>query len=527
MSKLWDKGIKMEMDRRKFLSTAVIAGGAAALAGITGCTPSTQSAGADASEGQSNGQKASSKEMDVDIVVVGAGGAGLCAALTASEGGATVALLEAMPLTGGATLGSTATNVAGSQMQKEAGIEDSPDMIFESYVNDIEDPNVVATAKMYSENNGETYDWLASDVGVQFSDDVQFFPPYPVARIVYPIGGGIGTVKTLTEKVEESSVELMLETTASELIKEDGAVVGVAAKDARGTEYRINAKAVILAAGGFAANRDMVPNDRVKNAIYYGAASSDGKGFSMALHGGTMLKDLGLVPLDAGGLETSPGFGTQLYSVVMLTYKQGSAILVGPDGNRIVNETAPNPVLVKAYETLPDATAYLFMDKSSYDVFYNAGTRDVGGVFTSEEIEKWIAADGKDLPVVVTADTVEEVASKVGVDGTGLKATIEAFNADAPSGVDTVYNRPIASAIGEGPYYIVKQNLRYAHSFGGLIANENLEVLDWTETPIKGLYAAGQMLRSIQGQDSKPSTSTSFAYTSGRRAALNILAAIQ
>ena len=447
----------------------------------------------------------------------------MCAALTASEGGASVILLEAMPMTGGATLGSTATNVAGSKMQKDAGIEDTPEMIFASYVNDIEDENVLATAKMYSENNGATYDWLATDIGVKFSDDVQFFPPYPVARIVYPIGGGIGTVKTLTERVEESSVELMLETTASELIKEDGVVVGVIAQAANGTEYRIDAKAVILAAGGFAANTDMIPFERVKNAIYYGAASSDGKGFGLALKGAAMMKDLGLVPLDAGGLETSPGFGTQLYSVVMLTYKQGSAILVGPEGNRIVNETAPNPVLVRAYETLPDATAYLFMDKASYDVFYQAGTREVGGVFTSEEIEKWLAADGKDLPVVVTADTVEEVAAKVGVDSEGLKATIEAFNADAASGVDSQFERAIAAPIGEGPYYIVKQNLRYAHSFGGLIANENLEVLDWLETPIKGLYAAGQMLRSIQGNDSKPSTSTSFAYTSGRCAATNAL----
>lgn len=94
------------------------------------------------------------------------------------------------------------------------------------------------------------------------------------------------------------------------------------------------------------------------------------------------------------------------------------------------------------------------------------------------------------------------------------------------SGVDSQFERQITGPIGEGPYYIAKQNLRYAHSFGGLVANENLEVLDWTGAPIPGLYAAGQVLRSIQGQASKSSTSTSFAYTSGRVAAMNCTKAI-
>lgn len=111
-------------------------------------------------------------------------------------------------------------------------------------------------------------------------------------------------------------------------------------------------------------------------------------------------------------------------------------------------------------------------------------------------------------------------------DGAALQQTIDAFNADAAPGVDSQFERQITGPIGEGPYYIAKQNLRYAHSFGGLVANENLEVLDWTGAPIPGLYAAGQVLRSIQGQASKSSTSTSFAYTSGRVAAMNCTKAI-
>ena len=511
----------MEMNRRNFVATAALAGGTALLAGVAGGGPVIVSA-------QEGAASSAAEEKSADVVVVGAGGAGLCAALTAEQGGATVVLLEAMPMVGGATLGSTATNIAGSQMQRDAGVEDSPEQILASYEDDIEDPSVLETAQMYSEHNGETFDWLFGEMGVRAQDNVQFFKPYPVARIVYPIGGGAGLVQTLLGHVEDSpSIELMLNTIATSLVKKDGVVTGVVATAEDGSELRISAKAVILAAGGFAANRDMIPYEPLENVVYYGAVSSDGKAMSLALHAGAMLKDLDVVPVESGALETSPGTGTQLYSVLMQTYAKASGILVGPGGNRIAKEVAaPNEVMVEAFRSQPDSTAYLFMDKASFDVFYAAGTREVGGVFSPQTWDDWVAADGAGLPMIVVADTVDEVAAKAGIDADGLKATIEAFNADAPSGVDSQFQRPIAAAIGDGPYCVVKQNLRYAHSFGGLVANGKLEVLDWTRMPIKGLYAAGQMLRSIRGQVSKPSTSTSFAYTSGRQAAKSALAAL-
>ncbi|MEG0759682.1 MAG: FAD-dependent oxidoreductase, partial [Raoultibacter sp.] len=309
------------MDRRKFLSTAVIAGGAAALAGITGCSPKTESTAEATDSNTSDNKEAATQELSADVVIIGAGAAGLSAACTATEQGASVILLEAMPMTGGASLGATATNVAGSQMQKNAGVEDSPELILASYAKDLDDPYVLATAKMYSENNGATYDWLASDIGVKFADEVQFFPPYPVARICYPIGGGPGIAKTLTEKVESSSVELLLETTATELIKEEGAIAGVIAQAASGTEYQIATKAVILAAGGFGAKRGMLPYEPLKNVIFYGSESSDGKAMGLALYSGAMLRYLDNVSIEGGGLELTPGTGTQLYSVVLGSFR--------------------------------------------------------------------------------------------------------------------------------------------------------------------------------------------------------------
>ena len=514
----------MNMDRRKFLSTAALAGGVAAFAGLTGCSPTAAANGAEGKE-----EDASSQEKNADIVIVGAGGAGLCAALTAEKGGASVILLEALPMTGGATIGSTSSNVCGSKMQKDAGVEDTPDTILASYENDIRNPYVLETAKTYAENNGATHDWLKDEIGVNFvQETLNVFPPYPVARCLYAVGGGQAIVDALTSKVQETSIELMLDTTAKKLIKENGTVVGLIAEDAKGKEIVISAKAVILATGGFAANRDMIPLHELDDAMYYGVAGSDGKWVSMAAEGGAMLLDMWCVPLEQGGLQTSPGFGTQIFSPVLQAYVRGSGILVDLEGKRIANEMkTSNEKWVEAYRSCPDSTAYLFLDKASYDIFYSTGTNEVGGAFTPETMEQWLAGDDKDnLPLVVTSDTVEGVAAKVGIDAAGLQTTIDTFNADAASGMDSAFGRPIKASIGEGPYYIIGQNLRYAHTFGGLVANGNMEVLDWTETPMKGLYAAGQALRSIQGDYSKPSTSTSFAYTSGRCAALSALNAL-
>lgn len=513
----------MEMDRRKFLSTAALAGGVAAFAGLAGCSPA-----APAKEPEGAGEDASSQERSADIVVVGAGGAGLCAALTAEKGGASVILLEALSMTGGATIGSTSSNVCGSKMQKDAGVEDTPETILASYENDIRNPYVLEMAKAYAENNGATHDWLKDEIGVDFvQDTLNVFPPYPVARCLYAVGGGQAIVDALTSKVQESSVELMLDTTAKKLVKEDGTVVGLVAQDAKGRETIITAKAVILATGGFAANRDIVPLHELDDAMYYGVAGSDGKWVSMAAEGGAMLLDMWCVPLEQGGLQTSPGFGTQLFSPVQQAYVRGSGILVNPEGKRIANEVkTSNEKWVEVYRSCPDSTAYLLLDKASYDIFYSTGVKDVGGAFSPETMEKWLAGDEGSLPLVVMGDTVEDVAAKAGIDAAGLQATVDAFNADVASGMDSVFGRPVKAPIGEGPYCIIGQNLRYAHSFGGLVANGKMEVLDWTETPMKGLYAAGQALRSIQGDYSKPSTSTSFAYTSGRCAATSALASL-
>lgn len=144
----------MNMDRRKFLSTAAVAGGVAAFAGLTGCSPTAAANGSESKETED----VASQEKSADIVIVGAGGAGLCAALTAEKGGASVILLEALSMTGGATIGATSSNVCGSKMQKDAGVEDTPETILASYENDIRNPYVLEMAKTYAENNGATHD---------------------------------------------------------------------------------------------------------------------------------------------------------------------------------------------------------------------------------------------------------------------------------------------------------------------------------------------------------------------------------
>lgn len=508
------------MSRRSFLQNAVLAAGSlgtmGAIAGLGGCSP----AGRESDPDRIPGSKGVETKT-VDVVVIGSGAAGLSAALTAKGEGASVIVLEALSQPGGATLFSHGTMIATSQLQKDGGVEETAEDVLETYISGITDENLIEMAKMYSESVGETYDWLAQTMKVEFEDGLVTVPVYPKPRLAYMKGGGSGAVDTLMERIEESDIEMLFDTEATELVKEDGKVVGVIAS-AAGTQYDIRAKGVVLAGGGFAANDDMLVQSLV-DACFYGSASSMGRAYDMALHAGAVLHELDNIGVDPNGIETSPGKAIHTAFPSLAVFTQAAGILVGLEGKRIVDETSNGPAQVAAYRTQPDSTAYLFMDQSSFDVYYSVGTADATYIFSPETMNGWIEQDNDKLPIIVKADTVEGAASEIGIDAKNLKATIETFNSGLDAGVDPEFGRPMTTAIGEGPYYIIKQSLRYAHSYGGVLCNGDMQVVDWERTPIPGLYAAGEIVSTMQGRWHKSGTTTSFAFTSGRRAAMCLL----
>lgn len=226
-------------------------------------------AGADMDKMTAAAKKNELKEetLDTDIVVVGAGAAGLTAALTAAQNGCSVILLEKTGMIGGASATAGAGTIAtGSRWQQEDGYEDSPEKLVEDMMANGHQKNDRATVELFSRIIGPSFDWLVSDEGAA----VPYVRPETAKRYYSGEGRGAGVVKDLGEKFTAAGGTLMTGTPAKELVVKDGAVCGVVAQSAD-TRYTISAKAVILASGGYGANRDLLPQDvNFDNYVYAG-----------------------------------------------------------------------------------------------------------------------------------------------------------------------------------------------------------------------------------------------------------------
>lgn len=168
------------------------------------------------------------------------------------------------------------------------------------------------------------------------------------------------------------------------------------------------------------------------------------------------------------------------------------------------------------------------MDQKSFDLFKQG--LSIGGI-TSQEIDKWIAADGKGTPQLVKADTIEAAAAKVGVDGKALAQEAKAYNGFVKAGKDSAFNRPQrfmnAPIASEGPYYIIEQQPRFATTMGGVVTDEHFNVISTSGKPIKGLFAAGELVGGSMGDDSPPGGNMGWAVTSGKLAAEGAAASLK
>ena len=224
-------------------------------------------------------------EVSYDVVVIGGGAAGLAAAIEAGRAGASVVLLEKLPMLGGSTLVSGGIVYGtGFAIQKEAGIEDSVDALVDYWMERAEGKATEAHLRFVAERSGATIDWLA-DIGVVFGE------PYPtgsspVARAVSAEGRGNGLIEPLKAEALVHGVEVLLQTTAESLIVDsNNRIIGLLAKDSAGEALKINANAVVIATGGFDRSVDLVKTYAPimeGNASFSGVGNT-GDGLSMAL----------------------------------------------------------------------------------------------------------------------------------------------------------------------------------------------------------------------------------------------------
>lgn len=477
---------------------------------------------------QAEEAEAETVEMTTDLVIVGGGGAGMTAAISAKLAGIDVVLLEKMTFMGGATsICGGSMIVTGSQLQKDFGVDnDAPEIMYADLMKNGHDLNDPEKLTLYTQNIGVTADWLKNTAGVGFrADGLMYQAEHSIDRVANFEGSAAGLAQNLRDKVAEVGANVLLETRAESLIVEDGAVVGVTATAADGTKYVIKGGAVLLATGGFGNNVDLLP-DSLKTVLYYGPMSSTGDGHIMAQEVGAKFQMMELGKIYPNGIEVSPRIGKSTIYANMAACNV-SGIIVGKSGSRLWNEKGANKDLLAVLLEQPDQTMYFFMDQASFDAF-KTGLANTG--ITEAEVEKYLAANGSEGPLFAHADTIEEVAAIAGIDAEQLKATVETYNGYVKAGADEEFGRPAdflkAEISAEGPYYIVEQKPRFATTLGGVCATNDLEVIDEAGNVIPGLYAAGELIGGVQGDDSPPGSNVGWALTSGRMAGEIIAASI-
>ncbi|MEQ2443752.1 FAD-dependent oxidoreductase [Pseudoflavonifractor sp. CLA-AP-H29] len=459
--------------------------------------------------------------MSTDVVVVGAGGAGLTAALTAVQNGADVVVLEKMAMVGGASaMAGGGTNATGSQWQQSYGIEDSPEAYFMDIMKNGHFFSDARTLWLYANTQGAAFDWLVAEDGAALP--YKNTEPSPSAEHSYgrtfsPDGGGAGVISALQEKLAGLGVEIMTETPAQELMVTDGTVTGVKALAADGTPYEITANSVILATGGYGANTDMLP-ESVTSLPYAGAVSATGDGLNMATAIGADSFNLDKVNIQPHSIVLPDGRGQHTFQGCLAMYNKTGSILVSDQGVRFVNEQGSANDIKAGMEQ--NQHSYLIMDAASFETY--AQTCIASHNFTQEQLDEWLEANGTSTPVFAHADTLEDLAAIVNIPAGALTDTVERYNGFVAAGEDADFGRKVTTAMGDGPYYAVEMNLRYYATLGGLRINNSMQVLDTDGQPIQGLYAAGEVVGGVVGDIYATGSLFGWAMTSGHNAGLAV-----
>ena len=472
---------------------------------------------------------AAAQEADADVVIIGAGGGGLSAALEAVEQGAShVIVLEMTARTGGAlNYTSGSMSAAGTIIQKEEGIEDS----VESYIADIMkngsdfggQPSLELVT-LYANQAAEVFDWLYESglkdntysVDRATGNRAVFAPEhalYSVQRTYKPSPDDKTKYKSAAHEVLDTLVNaderitVLTNTKATELMANDkGQVLTVVAEGPDGEVSYTASKAIIVCTGGYSANGKLMAQYVPYGEEYLagGAPGSDGNGLLLMQKVGGALNEASMsaIPTFPMGLQSKDNPKTGSIANTY-TWKTGG-IVVNQEGKRFCNETESNPAVREvALEEQPGAVQYdIFTDKILEDL------RAANGAYF---YDAYFAEEGQlGAHVKVTAGSIGELAEKIGVPAENLAATVEAYNAAVEAGgtdefgrlydgTKTTYNLAVNKIEGD-TYYAVPLHALCVMTLGGITANENMQVLDENGTPIPGLYAAGEVVGGIWGK---------------------------
>ena len=474
-----------------------------------------------------NNATAEDSTVDADVVVVGAGGAGMTAAITAAAEGKTVVILESQSMVGGNSVRATGGMNAGKTVYQDenefgesAGVEKTLKTAAEKYADNetitalaatvaeqwaayqanptgyfdsvelmeldtmiggkgVNDPALVETL---CSNSADAIDWL-DEHGITLHS-VSSFGGASVKRIHRPVNAEGKTVSVgsymiplLQENCEKAGVKMMLDTTATEILTDaNGAAVGVKATGASGETVTVNAKAVILASGGFGANLDMVVKYKpeLKGFMTTNAPGIQGQGIEMA-------QAIGAATVDMDQIQIHPTVEANTAALITEGLRGDGAILINEEGQRFIDEVGTRDVVSAAEIAQTGSYSWLVVDQAMADA--------------SSVIQGYIKKG-----YTVTGTTYEELGKAMGVDAAAFAETMEKWNGYVEAKNDPDFGRTsFANPLNTAPYYAVKVTAGVHHTMGGLKINANTEVLNEKGEVIPGLFAAGEVTGGVHG----------------------------
>lgn len=457
--------------------------------------------------------------IDTDVVVVGAGGAGMTAALEAHNNGAKVVVLEKAAITGGNTVKATGgMNASGTDVQDEdeftpeleqtirENIEKArteyPDLTEladtverqldefmqnpEGYFDTAElfeldtlvggrDINNKELVKTLAENSDDGIEWLKEN-GMDLNT-TGYLGGASVERAHKPLVDGktlsVGSflVPKLTELLQDKEIEIIYDTEVKEILVEDGAAVGVKADN-----VTVNAKSVIIATGGFGANLDKIVELKaeLEGFVTTNAPTVTGDGIFMA-------EDIGAATVDMEQIQIHPTVEQETSSLITESVRGDGAILINQDGKRFTDEVGTRDKVSADEIAQPGGYAYLIFDQNMADK-----SSPLQGY-----IEKGFTKEGQ---------TYEELAGQIDVDPQTLVETMNTWNEAVRSKDDTEFGRTaFTETLETAPFYAIKLSPGIHHTMGGLVINSESQVLDQNNEPIKNLYAAGEVTGGVHG----------------------------
>lgn len=418
------------------------------------------------------------KDREADIVIIGAGGAGMSAAVEAASLGKSVIIVEKMPIVGGNTNRATGgINAAETSIQEQEGIKDTVETFYEDTFKGGKEENDPELLSVLVENSAEAVDWL-NELGAGLTR-VSLSGGATNPRIHTPADGsavGPVVVKVLQEKLEELGVEILMETTATKILEENGKAAGIEASNAQGKTFRIDAKAVIIAAGGFGANSEMVETFRTDLVGFSTTnhSGATGDGIELGQEAGAALDDIEQIQIHP---TTDPESGYMFTEGL----RGDGAVLLNAEGKRFTDELLTRDVVSANILKQKDGIAYLVTNEEM-----RAENAALAGYVTKEYAVKY--------------ETLEEVAKAIGAEEAAVIETMAKYKESVTSGTDVEFGRThLEKTLEEGPYYILKVTPGIHHTMGGLKIDTQTHVINVEGKIIEGLYAAGEVTGGIHG----------------------------